>query len=266
MLNIALICACHNRFKLTKNSFNTISKALKNTKKVNKFHFFVLDDNSKDKTIDFLLNFENTSVLRGDGNLYWAGGLLKCFNHFYEDIIKYDVLIPFNDDINLNKIDLNDLVQKYCNLLISKKKFLLSVPSMSDKKITYGGKNFQLNSLLPIFKTVKPKKNKILKIDVANMNFVLIPMVVILDYGFFDKYFKHALADYAFCLKLKKFGFNSFLYDKAIIECKPNLERTKKLKLVDLMPQEKFYKEYFKFYYYLWPIRVIFKKIILWIK
>lgn len=98
------------------------------------------------------------------------------------------------------------------------------------------------------------------------MNFVLIPMVVILDYGFFDKYYKHALADYAFCLKLKKFGFNSFLYDKAIIECKPNLERTKKLKFVDLIPQEKFYKEYFKFYYYLWPIRVIFKKVILWIK
>ena len=76
MLNIALICACHNRFKLTKNSFNTISKALKNTTKVNKFHFFVLDDNSKDETNDFLSNFKNTSVLRGDGNLYWAGGLL----------------------------------------------------------------------------------------------------------------------------------------------------------------------------------------------
>jgi len=261
MFNIALICACHNRFKLTKNSFNTISKALKNTTRVNKFHFFVLDDNSKDETNDFLSNFENTSVLRGDGNLYWAGGLLKCFNHFYTDIIKYDVLIPFNDDINLNKIDLNDLLQQYYDLLRSKKKFLLSVPSIFNKKITYGGKNFKFNSFLPIFKNVKPIENKILKIDVANMNFVLIPMVVVIDHGFFDKYFKHALADYAFCLKLKKFGFNSFLYDKAIIECKPNLERIKKLKSVDLIPQEKFYKIYFKFYYYLKPIRAILKKL-----
>ena len=261
MFSIALICTCHNRFKLTKNSFNTISKVLKNTKKVNKFHFFILDDNSKDETNDFLLNYENTSVLMGDGNLYWAGGMINCFNYFYKDIIKYDILIPFNDDISINQADLNDLIEKYYNLLNSKKKFLLSVPSMYNKKITYGGKNFQFNSFLPIFKNVRPIRNEILKIDVVNMNFVLIPMMVILKYGFFDKYFKHSLADYAFCLKLKKFGINSFLYNKAIIECKPNLGRGKKIKSIDKVPQEMFYKQYFKLYYYLWPIRIILKKL-----
>jgi len=259
MFNIALICACHNRFQLTKNSFNTISKALKNTTKVNKFHFFVLDDNSNDETNYFLSNFENTSLVRGDGNLYWAGGMLKCFNYFYKDIIKYDILIVINDDIELNQSDLNDLIEKYCNLLKSEKKFLLSVPSIFNNKITYGGKTFKFHYSVPIFKNVRPIKNKILKIDVANMNFVLIPMLVISKYKFFDNYFRHSLADYAFCLKLKKFGINSFLYDKAIIQCKANLGRSKKLKSIDLEPQEKFYKNYFKLYYYFKPIRVFLK-------
>lgn len=260
MLNIALVCVCHNRLKLTTNSFNKISKALKKTKKINKFHFFVLDDNSKDGTNYFLSNFENTSVLRSDRNLYWARGMLKCFNYFYNDIIKYDVLITFNDDINLNQINLNDLFRTYQKLLKSKKKFLLSVPSIFNKKITYGGKNYLFNSLIPKFKNVKPIRNKILKINAVNMNFVLIPMLVILQHGFFDKYFKHSLADYAFSLKLKKFGINSFLYDKAIIECKPNLGRSKKLQNIDIIPQEKFYKNYFKLYYYLRPIRFFLKK------
>ena len=93
MFSIALICTCHNRFKLTKNSFNTISKVLKNTKKVNKFHFFILDDNSKDETNDFLLNYENTSVLMGDGNLYWCGGMIKGWN--YVKNLYFDLLFVF---------------------------------------------------------------------------------------------------------------------------------------------------------------------------
>ena len=62
MFNIALICTCFNRVKLTKKSLNSISKVLKNTKKINKFHFFILDDNSTDQTNKFLTNFKNTSV------------------------------------------------------------------------------------------------------------------------------------------------------------------------------------------------------------
>ena len=124
MLKVALICSCFNRLNLTKSSFNSIYHALKNTKKIKKFHFFALDDNSKDQTFKFLKNFKNTSVYKSSGNLYWAGGMNKCFDYFYQDIIKYDILIPFNDDILITVNNLNHLVNKYENLLMKEKNFM----------------------------------------------------------------------------------------------------------------------------------------------
>ena len=263
MFNIALICTCFNRVKLTRKSLNSITKVLKNTKKIYKFHFFMLDDNSTDLTNKFLTNFKNTSVLKSKGNLYWARGMRKCFNYFYEDIIKYDILIPFNDDIFFKKNNLNHLIDEYELLLKEKKLFLLSVPCKFINKIIYGGQKFKYSSFIPIFKIVKPVKNKILKIDVINMNFALIPMSIISKYKFLDKYFKHALADFAFSLKLRKYEIYSYLYNNPIIECRPNLGQRKKLEKIDLRSQEKFYKNYFIIYYYLRPIRSFIKKIFL---
>ena len=260
MFNIALICTCFNRVKLTKKSLNSISKVLKNTKKINKFHFFILDDNSTDQTNNFLTNFKNTSVLKSKGNLYWAGGMKKCFNYFYKNIVKYDILISFNDDIFFKKDNLNHLIDKYELLLEEKKMFILSVPCKFNNKIIYGGHKFKYNFLIPIFKIVKPVKNKILKIDVINMNFALIPMSIIFKYKFLDKYFKHALADFAFSLKLRKNEIYSYLYDMPIIECRPNLGQRKKIQKIDLRAKEKFYKNYFIIYYYLRPIRSFIKK------
>ena len=262
MFNIALICTCHNRSKLTKRSFNSISKNLENTKSVNKFHFFVLDDCSTDETNNFLVNFKNTSVLKSDKNLYWAGGMYKCFNYFYKELIKYDIFIPFNDDIKLNTINLDKLIEDYKILIKDKNEFILSVPCIYNKKITYSGKKFKIHSSIPLFKAIEPIKNRILKIDVVNMNFTLIQMIVIKKYKFLDNYFTHSLADFAYSLKLKRYGINSYLYNKPLVECEPNLTGRKKLKGINKLPQKKFYKEYFKiYYYYLWPIRLILKLI-----
>ena len=259
MFNVALICTCFNRVKLTRKSLNSITKVLKNTKKINKFHFFMLDDNSIDQTNKFLTNFKDTSVLKSKGNLYWARGMKECFNYFYNDIIKYDILIPFNDDIILKKNNLNHLIDKYELLLKKKKLFLLSVPCKFNNKIIYGGQKFKYNSFIPSFKIAKPVKNKILKIDVINMNFTLIPMTIISKYKFLDNYFKHAIADFAFSLKLRKLGIYSYLYNKSIIECSPNLGQRKKLEKIDERPQEKFYKKYFIIYYYLRSVRSFIK-------
>ena len=91
------MCSCHNRATLTKRSLNSISHILKNTRLVDKFHFFVLDDCSTDETYSFLNKFENTSVVKSNENLYWAGGMNYCYNHYYEELTNYDLFIPFNE-------------------------------------------------------------------------------------------------------------------------------------------------------------------------
>jgi len=91
------------------------------------------------------------------------------------------------------------------------------------------------------------------------MNFTLIPMTIISKYKFLDNYFKHAIADFAFSLKLRKLGIYSYLYNKSIIECSPNLGQRKKLEKIDERPQEKFYKKYFIIYYYLRSVRSFIK-------
>lgn len=257
MFNIALMCSCHNRAALTKRSLNSITNTLKNTKFVNKFHFFVLDDCSNDETYSFVKNFDNTSVIKSKKNLYWAGGMNFCFNYFYEELIKYDLFIPFNDDIDIEENNFDRLFGCYQKLLEDKKEFILSVPCYYQDKITYSGNKFKIHSSVPIFKRVEPIKNKIIKVDVVNMNFLLIPMTIIKKYNFLDNYFTHSLADFAYSLKLRKYGINSYLYDLPAVICEPNLTGRKKLKGINKLPQKKFYQKYFKFYYYLWPIRII---------
>lgn len=261
MFNIALMCSCHNRATLTKRSLNSISHTLKNTRLVDKFHFFVLDDCSTDETYSFLKNFKNTSVVKSNENLYWAGGMNYCYNHFYEELIKYDLFIPFNDDIELDVKNLDRLFDRYQKLLEEKKEFILSVPCFFQDKITYSGSKFKIHSSIPLFERVDPIKNKIIKVDVVNMNFILIPITVIEKYKFLDSYFTHSLADFAYSLKLKKNGINSYLYDLPSVICEPNLTGRKKLKGINKLPQKIFYKEYFKFYYYFWPVRLIAKLI-----
>ena len=255
------MCTCHNRYKLTKRSFNSIKNTLKNSNMVNKFHFFALDDCSSDQTYNFLANFQNTTLIKSDKNLYWAGGMHYCFNHFYTELIKYDIFIAFNDDIKLNIKNINRLLEKYNTLLYDKKKFILSVPCFYKDKITYSGSKFKIHSCIPLFKKVDPIKNKIIKVDVVNMNFILIPMSVIKKYKFLDNYFTHSLADFAYSLKLKKYGINSYLYDLPSVICEPNLTGRKKLKGINKLPQKKFYREYFKFYSYFWPIGLVLRHV-----
>ena len=263
MFNIALISACHDRLNLTKKSLTSITKAFKNTKNINKFHFFILADNCTDGTNKFLNNFENTSILKSGTDLYWARGILRCFDNFYTEIIKYDILIIFNDDIYLPDDNVFDLIEEYKNFIKHEKLFLMSVPCKYNNIITYGGSKFKINSLIPRFKLVEPIKNRISKVDVINMNFALIPMDVIKTYKFLDNYYTHSLADYAYSLKLKKYGINSYLYDKAIIQCKPNLKRRLKLKGINFQPQKKFLKEYFKIFFYCKLIYVFLIKFLL---
>jgi GT2 family glycosyltransferase len=257
MFNIALMCSCHNRARLTKRSLNSITNTLKNTRLVDKFHFFVLDDCSVDETYIFLKNFKNTSVVKSDKNLYWAGGMNFCFNYFNKELIEYDLFIPFNDDIELDVKNLDRLLDRYQELLEDKKEFILSVPCYYQDKITYSGSKFKIHSSIPLFKRVEPIKNTIIKVDVVNMNFLLIPMTVIKKYNFLDNYFTHSLADFAYSLKLKKHGIYSYLYDLPSVICEPNLTGRKKLKGINKLPQKKFYQEYFRFYYYFWPIRIV---------
>ena len=253
------MCSCHNRVMLTKKSLNSISNTLKNTKLVNKFNFFVLDDCSTDGTYSFLKNFKNTSVVKSNKNLYWAGGMNFCFNHFYKELIGYDLFLPFNDDIELDIKNLDRLFDQYQKLLRDKKEFILSVPCFYQDKITYSGSKFQIHSSIPIFKIVKPIKNKIIKVDVVNMNFTLMPMTVIKKYKFLDSYFTHSLADFAYSLKLKKYGINSYIYDLPHVICEENLKRTNKLEGINKLPQKKFYRKYFRFYYYFWPLRLVLR-------
>lgn len=260
------MCCCHNRVALTKRSLKSITKTLKNTKLVNNFHFFVLDDCSTDETYSFLKNYNNTSVVKSKKNLFWAGGMNFCFNFFYKELIKYDLFIPFNDDIKINVKNFDRLLDQYLKLLEDKKKLILSVPCHYNDEITYSGFKFKIHSSIPMFKKVDPIKNNILKIDIVNMNFTLIPISVLKKYKFLEDYFTHSLADFEYSLRLKKHKINSYLYDLPSIICEQNLTGRQKLKGINKLPQIKFYKKYFKFYYYFWPIRKVlspFRHIIL---
>ncbi len=98
-LKIAILVASYNR-KLKTIGFLTSL--------ITQQHFgelqtdiYLLDDASTDGTADLVAStYPFIKILKGDGNLFWAGGMRMVWNYAISQK-KYDLFFLFNDDVVL---------------------------------------------------------------------------------------------------------------------------------------------------------------------
>ena len=123
MLKIAVLIVCHNRKEKTIKCLQKLY-AQKNIENI-KFKVFLVDDGSSDGTEHAISqSFPDVVIIKGNGNLFWAGGMRIAWNSAKKK--QYDYYLWLNDDVFL-----------YNNFLESCLKDIQTVKKQEQKKKIY---------------------------------------------------------------------------------------------------------------------------------
>lgn len=96
---IAVLMTCHNRRALTLGCLET----LRGQAWFREDDLFLVDDGSSDGTGDAVRAvMPGANVIRGDGSLFWNGGMRKAWAHAVTSAQDHDFYLWLNDDVRLN--------------------------------------------------------------------------------------------------------------------------------------------------------------------
>lgn len=218
-MNIAVILTCHNRKSLTLQSLVSLKKSIdlynqSDKDKVN-YMIYLTDDGCTDGTVEALkeiLPVNTLHVIKGDGNLFWAGGMRKAWNEAISDVIEWDFYLLLNDDTIVNPSAVSVLMEAHRYSLATIGKSGLYSGICCDPKsgmTTYGG-DIWTNRLLGLTKRLS-SNGKPQECDMANANILLVSKEVVKGLGIFYQGFIHGKADHDYSIQAKKKGYPLFL-------------------------------------------------------
>lgn len=100
MKRIALIFPVHNKLDYTKRCVELLNRLISESNPKNsQIHIVIIDDGSTDGTEDWLRqNHPEVTLLKGDGNLWWSGGVNVGARYVIEEN-KADYILLWNNDI-----------------------------------------------------------------------------------------------------------------------------------------------------------------------
>jgi GT2 family glycosyltransferase len=207
-LAVAVLITCYNRKQKTLNFLESLVKQDYFDKLEIDIH--MLDDASPDGTADAVQEkYPFVNIVRGTGNLFWAGGMRKIWQHAI-DKKEYDLFLLFNDDVILTNGALEKLVEQYNQ--IRKKGVILVGSTLSKKtnKVSYGG-NILYKKTRPNYYRVVPDDLKLVACDSANANILLVDKFTVDQEGIFPDIYTHGLADYDYTLTAMKNGIELYV-------------------------------------------------------
>jgi GT2 family glycosyltransferase len=200
---IYIILPVHNRKKVTE----LFIKALL-PQTYNEFKLILVDDDSTDDTDKMVLSYLPDSViLKGDGNLWWSGGLQKGYEWVIENGLDEDICLLINDDTTFDE---NFLKIGY-GIIHDNKKTLLSAKSYSSasKKSLGTGVKFNFKDL------TFARATKTTEINCLSTRGLFLRISDFKDIGgFYPKALPHYLSDYEFTIRANNLGFRLVVNDK----------------------------------------------------
>lgn len=165
----------------------------------------LMDDGSRDGTADAVGGqFPRVSVLRGDGSLFWNGGMSAAFERAREK--GADFYLWLNDDTMLQKDALARLIRDYQSL--NPPVGAIVVGSTLDEAgdtHTYGGVRCTSKWHPGRFALVEPGIS-VKVCDAMNGNIVLISAEAAESVGDIDSRFTHSMGDYDYALRARALG------------------------------------------------------------
>lgn len=159
--------------------------------------------------------------MRGDGDLYWAGGMRAALREAFKG--NYDFYLWLNDDTRLDRDAVSVLLATHDSVIKQE-----GVPSVivgatrdpSTGAVTYGGR-YRPSRL-------RPSRFRVLQVaDVAqatetmNGNVVLVPQTVVDRVGNIDM-FRHSFGDQDYGLRARAAGCNVWVAPGTVADCPAN--------------------------------------------
>lgn len=220
-LSIAVLITCFNRMNSTIKCLRSL-KTQANIDEIN-LNIYLVDDGCTDGTGDAVrMNFPDVSIIPGNGELYWGGGMRLAFGQALNK--DYDFYLWVNDDAVLYPHAVRTMCDTSRYLKNETGKDSIIAGAMHDATtgtLTYSGST-RLRPWNPLsYRMVEPT-DKPEPCDVINGNFVLIPRKIAAIIGNLSKDFTHQGGDYDYSLRAKEHGFSSWIAPGYIGTCSRN--------------------------------------------
>ena len=221
---------CHNRRSLTLSCLNRLSK--QRLPEGVTLDYVVVDDGSRDGTADAVTEaFPNATVVRGDGSLYWCGGMRVAWSKASET--DPDYYLAVNDDTMLDEHALQALL----NIMSDAEGPALAVGAIRNcdsPETIYGGIHRRGGVMPP---TGKPEL-----CVTCNGNCLLIPREIYHVLGIFHHGYTHNMGDFDYGYQATRRGFSVYQTAVHVGTCSLNspqntwedrsLPRTERLRLL----------------------------------
>ena len=148
MIMIYVVTAVHNRVEIT----TRFVESLKGQTYQGKIHFLMVDDGSTDGTDKKIKKlYHNTTVLYGNGNLYWGGALHKAHKFLMQKgLSDEDIVFYVNDDSRLENFFLERatrLLNMHPNDLVTGCAYGINTGNYLDGPIHFNLNNGQVTHL-----------------------------------------------------------------------------------------------------------------------
>lgn len=199
-MHIAVIITCHNRKEKTLHCLTNLFEAKKayGHNEV-RLAVFLTDDGCTDGTaeaVDQLFDRHEIHIIKGDGSLYWAGGMRAAWREALKEKERWDYYLLVNDDTYTFDNLFTEMIEahRYC-LRTFKRPGLYSGVTCAQGQpnvITYGGdREDRLCRLHRVMPNGQPQL-----VDEANANLLLVPAMIVDEIGIFYEGYVHGSADY----------------------------------------------------------------------
>lgn len=213
-MKIAVILTCHNRKAKTLSCLDSLflSRDKYNEPAEEKIELsvFLTDDGCTDGTIDAVrTNFssEDITILQGDGNLFWAKGMIAAWEAAMAHSKDWRFYLLVNDDTIMLPNLFDELISthKFCLNTYQRAGIYSGVTCTMDDstKMSYGGDLWvdgKYSKHIRLLPTGIPQM-----CDMTNANILMIDKGVVNEIGIFYPY-RHGRADNDYTIQARKYG------------------------------------------------------------
>ncbi|MBO3460962.1 glycosyltransferase [Aetokthonos hydrillicola Thurmond2011] len=198
MDKVYIILPVHNRRSITESFINLLK-----IQTYQNYHLILVDDGSTDGTAQMVQEqIQSLTVIRGDGNLWWAGSLQQGINWLKQNNTdSSDIVLMINDDVTFDKCFLEKAVQ----ILKGQERTLMLAASSGNStgNATSVGMNIDFSRPLQIRLAEVPDE-----INCLSTRGLFLRFVDLVNIGnFYPKILPHYLSDYEFTIRAFKKGY-----------------------------------------------------------
>lgn len=202
---IAVLLTCFNRKEKTLKCLESVFFQMVSDRV--QMQVFLVDDGSKDGTSDAVgLEFPQVKIVKGDGNLFWAGGMRKAWRLALKSM-EFDYFWLVNDDTVMYPDTLENLLKAddYARGAFGTSGIYSG--STLDPKTnlhSYGGErlknkvNYATDPIVP--------DGTYQSCEFANANILLVPRSVVERIGIFSDKYIQSIADYDYSMRVVREG------------------------------------------------------------